>query len=63
MNHQDKLTEIFCIIDDFCIEFEKEIAKHTISAGKIKRKRAARLSDSEIMTILVFISSWRVSLS
>lgn len=54
MNHQDKLTEIFCIIDDFCIEFEKEIAKHTIEAGKIKRKRASRLSDSEIMTILVF---------
>ena len=25
MNHQDKLTEIFCKVDDFCIEFDKEI--------------------------------------
>ena len=26
---ESKVTEIFCIADDFCKEFEAEMAKHT----------------------------------
>jgi len=27
----DKITEIFCIADDFCKEFAQEVKKHQIS--------------------------------
>ena len=47
------LGEIFCILDDFCKIFEPEIKKHTLSDGKRHRNRSCRMSDSEIMTILV----------
>ena len=51
----DKVTEIFCIADDFCKEFEKEIAKNSLKApdGKKHRHRKCLLSDSEIITILI----------
>lgn len=50
----DKVTEIFVAIDDFCQEFEKKIQIHRLqSAKKGTRRRKGRLSDSEIMTILV----------
>lgn len=29
MISKDKITEIFCIADDFCKELEKELAKST----------------------------------
>ena len=53
---QDKVTEIFCIIDDFCKEFLKETKKYkTLSNndGKKHRNRSSEMSDSEIMTILL----------
>ena len=51
----DKITEIFCIIDDFCIEFEKAKSDHVLSeqTDKKRRKRSFTLSDSEIITILI----------
>lgn len=50
---KDKISEIFCIADDFCKEFEKEIEKNALTDdGKPNRKRKRRLSDSEIITIL-----------
>ena len=49
------LTEIFCIVDDFCKEFEKEISKKTISKqGRAIKARPCGLSRSEIVTILIF---------
>lgn len=52
----DKLTEIFCMVDDFCIEFDKAKAGHVVSSdnGKKARNRKFCLSDSEVITILVF---------
>lgn len=48
------LTEIFCCIDDFCKLFEGEMKKISLSASSSKKKkRACRLSLSELMTILV----------
>lgn len=51
----DKITEIFCIADDFYKEYELEIQNRTaLTTNELKtRNRASQLSHSEIMTILV----------
>ena len=50
-----KVTELFCIIDEFCKLFEAENAGKLLLAddGTRHRRRKASLSDSEIMTILL----------
>ncbi|HEY4327507.1 MAG TPA: IS982 family transposase [Mucilaginibacter sp.] len=54
----DKTIEIFVKVDDFCKEFELEIAKHQVDAGSYRvRDRKASLTDSEIITILVAFHS------
>ena len=56
MNHIDKITEIFCLVDDFCKEFEKELNTHQLTKGNIRKykQRSFQLSDSEIITIMIF---------
>lgn len=49
---KDKITEIFCIADDFCKEFEKMVIK--ADDGRKHRKRKTTMSRSEIMSILIF---------
>ena len=51
----DKITEIFCVVDEFCKEFDKEIDRKSLLSpnGKPRRYRKASLSESEIMTILI----------
>ena len=51
----DKITEIFCAVDEFCKEFDKQIDKKSLmsSDGKPRRYRKSSLSESEIMTILI----------
>ena len=52
---QDKVTEIFVKVDDFCNEFELEFKKQSLPCSNAtkKRNRKATLSDSEIITILI----------
>ena len=50
---KDKITEIFCIIDDFCKEYDAEIEKMAIPAPN-GRKRNWAMSRSEIMAILIY---------
>lgn len=52
---KDKIIEIFCIVDDFCKEFEKAKSGHIVTekCGKKHRNRAFNLSDSEVITILI----------
>lgn len=47
--------EIFCMADDFCKEFDNEVAKMGLEYPKDarRRNRAWRMSRSEIMTILI----------
>ena len=47
-----KVTELFCIIDDFCKHYDAENAGNLLedNSGVKRRRRAASLSDSEIMT-------------
>ena len=51
----DKITEIFCATDEFSKKFDEEIENMPLlgSGGKSRRRRAASMSDSEIMTILI----------
>jgi len=53
MISKDKITEIFCSIDDFCLVFEPELRKRQLSTGKKTRKRKFTMSMSEIVTITV----------
>lgn len=52
---KDKVTEIFCIIDEFDKSFDFELKKNLllVTEGKKHRRWKALLSDSEIMTILL----------
>jgi hypothetical protein len=51
----NKITEIFCIADDFCKEFEQELKKHQIrdNDGKHHRNRKFAMSDAEIITVMI----------
>ena len=54
------LVEIFCLFDEFCKIFEPELKKHLVDApGKKRRNRKCRMSDAEIMTILVLFHTSR----
>ncbi len=49
-----KLTELFVLIDDFTQVFDAEIRQLRIESSKSKsRNRKSKLSDSEMMTILI----------
>jgi hypothetical protein len=52
---KDKITEIFCIADDFCKEFDLEFKKHQLPSGDGRKRRdcPCGMSDSEIITILL----------
>ena len=52
---QDKITEIFCIADDFCKEFDKEFKENYMlpEDGIKHRNRPCGMSDSEMITILL----------
>ena len=47
---------LFCVIDEFCKYFEAENAGKVFLSddGRKRRNRKASLSDSEIMTILLY---------
>ena len=47
------LTEIFCLIDDFCKHFEQLHVKYLLPKMSVKRKRHCQMTTSEIMTIIV----------
>ena len=46
----NKITEIYYLIYEFCIEFEQSIQKHLIGN---KPKRKPRMSCSEVISIMV----------
>ena len=53
MISKDKITEIFCSIDDFCLVFDPALQERQLSTGKMTRKRKFKMSTSEIVTITV----------
>jgi len=54
MKYYTEITEIFCQVDDFCKEFEEQIKRQVLASGKRSRNRPSKLSDSEIITILIY---------
>ena len=50
----NKITEIFYLVDEFCLSFEKTIQKHLIGN---KPKRTPKMSCSEVITIMVLFHS------
>ena len=45
---EDKVTEIFCVADDFCKVFDAQMAKYTFKAvGKRKYHRESRMSKAK----------------
>lgn len=51
----DKITEIFCLVDDFCKDFEKAKEGRTLTekGSKKQRNRVFKMSDSEVITIMI----------
>ena len=53
-----KVTEIYCVADDFCKEYHSELNKTSLSLSNPSanspkhRKRKGRMSDAEMITIL-----------
>ena len=54
---EDKITEIFCMADDFCKIYDKFIKVNGLRPRRARKKREyhrdPRLSDSEVMTIMI----------
>jgi transposase len=55
----DSLTELFCLIDDFCQAFEPEWKKRLLAQGDKKRQRCTSLCLSELMTLAVLFHQLR----
>ena len=54
---EDEITKIFCMADDFCKIYDKFIKANGLGPKRDRRKReyhrAPRLSDSEVITIMI----------
>ena len=55
---ESKITEIYCMADDFCKEFTFQQEKYMIGYKQTKhRNKLNRMSDAEIMVILILFHS------
>ena len=51
---EDKVTEIFCMADDFCKFFDAMTAKYALKpTGKRKYHRSSTMSKAEVMLIMI----------
>ena len=51
---EDKVTELFCMADDFCKFFDAMSAKYTLKpTGKRKYHRNSTMSKAEVMLIMI----------
>lgn len=57
----DKTTELFCLIDDFCQQFEPLLEQRLLNEGSNKRRRnrACAMTLSEMTTIAVLFHTMR----
>ena len=53
MLSDNKVIEIFYMADDFCKFFNETVKKHSIDDKKKHRNKPSRLSDAEMITILI----------
>ena len=58
MFSEAKVTEIYCMADDFCKKFAKAQSEYMIEDKNHKhRNKPNRMSDAEIMVILILFHS------
>ena len=58
MFSESKVTEIYCLADDFCKEFAVQQEKYMIEdKSRPHRNKPNRMSDAEIMVILILFYS------
>ena len=51
---EDKVTEIFCMADNFCKFFDTMTAKYTLKpTGKRKHRRDSMMSKTEVMLVMI----------
>lgn len=55
----DDLIELYCLMDDFCKEFEPQLKTLLITGGKCNRNRKTMLSMAELMTLVVLFHQIR----
>jgi hypothetical protein len=55
----DSLTELYCLIDDFCREFEPAWQRHLLATEKKRRQRPSLLSLAELMTLAILFHQLR----
>ena len=55
----ESLTELFCLMNDFCRWFEPAWERRQLSTGAQKRRRHTALSCSELMTLVVLFHQLR----
>src|SRR5512144_2162804 len=55
----DSLTELLCLIDDFCRWFEPAWERHQLTSGTPKHLRRTSLSLAELMTLVVLFHQLR----
>lgn len=55
----DSLTELYCLIDDFCHVFEPMWERHLIAVGAKRRRRPSTLSLAELMTLVILFHQLR----
>lgn len=55
----DSLTELFCLIDDFCRVFEPAFERQLLASGQRRRRRRCELSLAELMTLTVLFHQLR----
>jgi len=55
----ESLTELFCLIDDFCVQFEPAWNKRLLTDGQKHRRRQTRLQLFELMTLAVLFHQFR----
>jgi transposase len=55
----DNITELYCLMDDFCKKFEPEFKLLLLTDGKRTRQRSTSLSLAELMTLIVLFHQIR----
>ena len=61
---EDKVTELFCIADDFCKFFDAMMEKYTLKADKKRQyHRKSTMSKAEIMVIMIFFEFIELTLN
>jgi len=53
----DRLTEVFCEVDDFCQAFEAQWKAFRLGSGATRRGQQPSLAVSEIITLLLVLRS------